>query len=156
MGTIAKAYATIGEGQNHFRQNLSGSGASPLVLLHPSPASSVSMQGLMEALGDDRRLIAFDTPCNGQSCPPNVSEPEIAHFADMLDQACDALGLNKIALHDTHTGAHIAAHWAVAQPGRVKLFSLDGRALLSASEREEMLAHYAQPREPDAYDSQFS
>ncbi len=157
---IEKAYAAIAEGQVHLHRSLRSHGAAeadglPLVMLHASPASSTSLLPLMRAMPSARSLIAFDTPCNGQSCPPEGDDPEIGEFADMLDRACDALGLDEIALYGTHTGAHIATAWALARPDRVKALALDGVALLDAELRQEMLAEYAPPKQPDDSGSQF-
>lgn len=155
MGDIAKAYATIEEGQLHLRQRIGGDGL-PLIMLHASPASSASMVPLMEAMDGSRAIYAFDNSCNGQSCPPLTTAPEMRDFADMLDRACDALGLETIALHGTHTGAHIAIAWALARPDRIKALSLDGVAMLSEEPRTDMLANYAPLRKPDEYGSQFA
>ena len=170
MESIQKAYVAIEEGQLHLRQRLGDGnaqqigrqGSLPLILLHASPASSASMLPLMEALAalgggaGGRDLYAFDNPCNGQSCAPTKSRPQMEDFAGMLDRACDVLGLGQVALHGNHTGAHIAIAWALARPDRVKLLSLDGVALLTQDQRADMLAHYAHPREPDEFGSQFS
>ena len=155
MARIEKGYARIGEGQLHLRMRRGESEQTPIVLLHASPASSASLAGLMEAWRGDETLYAFDTPCNGQSCPPAAEAPEIADFADMLDRGCDDLDLGEIALYGTHTGAHIAIAWALARPDRVRALVLDGVALLSDAERADMLANYAAPRRPDEIGSQF-
>ncbi len=156
MRAIEKAYAAIVEGQVHLHRSAGGqSGGLPLVMLHASPSSSMSLLPLIQEVDERRELIAFDTPCNGQSCAPDADDPEIGEFADMLDRACDALGLSEIALYGTHTGAHIATAWALARPDRVKALALDGVALLDAELRQEMLAEYAPPKQPDDSGSQF-
>lgn len=155
MTQIEKAYARISEGQLHLRR-LEGPGdALPLVLLHASPSSSASMVSLMRELDGTREVIAFDSPCNGQSCAPSDEDPHIEVFADMIDRACDALGLGEVAVYGTHTGAHIAIAWAKSRPDRVKQLILDGVALLDEELRAEMLERYAHPREPDEFGSQF-
>lgn len=153
---ISKAYAKIAFGQLHLR-HVTGSDAAalPLVMLHASPASSRSLEPLMEALGGRRALYAFDTPGNGQSCAPAIPAPGMADYAAMLDAACDALGLERIALYGTHTGAHIAAEWALARPDRVTGIVLDGVALIPADDRADYLARYAPHKAPDEIGSQF-
>ena len=130
-------------------------GHLPLVMLHASPASSTSLLPIIREMPPSRDVIAFDTPCNGHSCAPAMDDPEISDFADMLDRACDATGLDELAIYGTHTGAHIAIAWALARPGRVKGLALDGVALLDADLRQEMLAQYAPPQRPDETGSQF-
>lgn len=162
MRPVEKAYAATAEGQVHLRRSAgldsAGTAASsdlPLVMLHASPASSVSLMPLLRAMPAGRALFAFDTPCNGQSCAPAADDPQIGDFADMLDRACDDLGLGEIAIYGTHTGAHIAIAWALARPDRVKLLALDGVALLDQELRDEFLDRYAPPKAPDDTGSQF-
>lgn len=156
---IAKAYAAIEEGQVHLRRREGADrGALPLVMLHASPSSSRSLVPLMEefARADaGRELIAFDTPCNGQSCAPAMPDPAIADFAAMLARAADALGKPRVALYGTHTGAHIAIEWALARPEGVAALVLDGVALLDEAMRAEFLELYAPRKVPDETGSQF-
>lgn len=152
---ITKAYARIAAGQVHLRHVAGALDAVPLVMLHASPASSRSLDGLLAAMGDARALYAFDTPGNGQSCTPIMAEPTIADYAAMLDEAATALGLDRIAIYGTHTGAHIAAEWALARPDRVAALMLDGVALIPPAERAEYLARYAPHKVPDETGSQF-
>jgi len=155
LAVIDKAYTRIAEGQLHMRRLDSVGDALPLVMLHASPASGHVLEPLMAAMEDERTCIAFDNPCNGQSCAPALGQPEIHHFADMLDRACDALGLEEIALYGTHTGAHFAIAWALARPDRVKALVIDGVALLDEAMRAEFLERYAPPQIPDASGAQF-
>ncbi|MEE4204660.1 MAG: alpha/beta fold hydrolase [Erythrobacter sp.] len=152
---IDKAYAKVGEGQVHVRRRAGAGGALPLGLLHASPSSSRSLEGLMDAIPGGRELVAFDTPCNGQSCAPRASEPSMTDFADMLARAADSLGMERLALYGTHTGAHVAVEWALARPERVAALILDGVALIDEAARDEFLARYAPPKSPDAIGSQF-
>lgn len=156
---IEKAYVTIAEGQLHLRQRAGASNAAadglPLALLHASPASSRTLEPLMAALGPKRWLLAFDTPCNGQSCVPALAAPAMADFADMIARGADALGADPLALYGTHTGAHIAIEWALAHPDRVRALVLDGVALLDEAMRAEFLERYAPPQVPDESGAQF-
>lgn len=109
----------------------------------------------MDALGEDRSLLAFDNPCCGQSCAPANADPDLGDLADMLDRGCDALGLEQVALYGTHTGAHIAVAWALAQPDRIKSLVIDGVALLDDDKSAEFLTNYAPPQTPDETGTQF-
>lgn len=152
---VEKAYAMIDEGQVHLRRRAGSGGGSPLVMLHASPSSSRSLLGLMEAFGAGRELVAFDTPANGQSCAPRPSEPAMTDFADMLARASQALGMERLAVYGSHTGAHVAIEWALAEPGRVAGLVLDGVALMDEPTRAEFLARYAPRKVPDECGSQF-
>ena len=149
-----RGFVRIAEGHIHYR-HAGPTGQRPLVMLHASPASSLSLLPLAAELSG-HRLILPDTPGNGLSCAPAVAVPDLATYADMLDRAITALGVDDIDLYGTHTGAHIAIEWAIARPERVRTLILDGVALLSPAERAEFLAHYAPPQTPDASGTQFA
>lgn len=109
----------------------------------------------MRELGELHPFYAFDTPGNGQSCLPVQQQPELADYADMLSRGASALGVGKLALYGTHTGAHIAIEWALAESDRVAALVLDGVALLDQATRREYLDRYAPPRQPDPTGAQF-
>lgn len=153
---IDKAYVRIAEGQVHLRHQPAESDFAPLVLIHPSPASSRAMMPLIEALGEAREIFAFDTPCNGQSCSPDIAEPDVAHFAGMLQRAfVEASSADQVILYGCHTGAHIGIEWALAEPQRVKALVLDGVALWDKETQAEFLANYAPQKKPDQTGAQF-
>ncbi|MEM6908772.1 MAG: alpha/beta hydrolase [Pseudomonadota bacterium] len=124
-------------------------------MLHASPSSSRSLEPLMHALSERHPLYAFDSPCNGQSCAPQIEAPAMADFAAMIAHGADALGLKQVALYGTHTGAHIAAEWALARPQQVRVLILDGVALLDEATRAQFLERYAPPQRPDETGVQF-
>ena len=150
-----KAYVRIAEGQLHLRQSDVEAAATPLVLSHASPASSQTLEPLMEAIGGGRSLYAFDNPCNGQSCAPAMDQPTMRDFADMLARGSTAMGLEQVALYGTHTGSHIMMEWALAHPENVSALILDGVALMDDATRAEFLELYAPPKVPDEAGSQF-
>ncbi|WP_439534102.1 alpha/beta fold hydrolase [Polymorphobacter sp.] len=148
-----RGYARITEGLVHHRRLGTG---TPIVMLHASPASSRTLEPLGALLTSRHDVLMPDTPGNGASSPPALPIPELADYADMLDRACDRLGLETVDLYGTHTGAHIAIEWAIARPDRVRSLILDGVALLSPDQRAEFLDHYAPPQRPDASGTQFA
>jgi pimeloyl-ACP methyl ester carboxylesterase len=101
--------------------------------------------GLMAELAARRDVIAFDTPGLGDSSPLAVERPAIADYAAAAIAALDGLGLGQVDLYGTHTGANIAVEIALAQPARVGRLILDGIALYTQAEREDLLANYATP-----------
>jgi pimeloyl-ACP methyl ester carboxylesterase len=144
--TIRRAFLDLPDGQIHYRQ---AGGGMPVLLLHPSPGSSRQMVGLIEALKDDFRLIGPDTAGNGDSTPLTIEQPGIADYAARLPFLLDALGLDRVAVYGSHTGAAIACDLAILHPDRVSHVVLDGIGLWSPDEQVELLAHYARPFMPD-------
>jgi len=150
---IERAFVTLAEGQMHLRR-MAGDDGVPLVLLHASPASGWFMQGLMRALraaGHCAPILAPDTLGNGDSAPPAPEHPDIAYFAGSIVRMLDALGIERIDVYGTHTGARIACEFAAAYPDRCRRLILDGITEYPDDLREAVIAHYAPRVEPDAY-----
>ncbi|MEC3947451.1 alpha/beta fold hydrolase [Sphingobium sp. HWE2-09] len=145
--TIRRAFLDLPDGQIHYRQ--AGEGA-PLLLLHPSPGSSRQMTGMMDALKGAFHVIAPDTAGNGDSTPLGIDQPTIADYAARLPLLLDALGLDRVAVYGSHTGAAIACDLAILHPDRVSHVLIDGIGLWSGEEQAELLSRYAHPFTPDS------
>ena len=155
---IQRRFVDTDVGQIHVRCSRATPEAEhpPLVLLHASPASSITLVPLVEGLGQSRYCYAPDTLGFGDSGPPPVSKPEAEDYADWVLLAIDALGLDKFHLYGSHTGAHIAVELAINHPDRVKKLILDGIALFEQKEKETVLDHYAPEVSPDMIGSQLN
>lgn len=143
--SIRRGFADVAHGQIHYRTVGDG---TPLLLLHASPGSSKQMLGLIDSFAADARVIAPDTPGNGDSVPLSV-EPEITDLAHAMLGFIDAIGVDRVRLYGSHTGAAIATELAILAPGRIERLVLDGVQLLSDEAREAVLIHYALPFPPD-------
>jgi pimeloyl-ACP methyl ester carboxylesterase len=134
---IRRGYFDGRFGQVHYRRcRAGGAGGHPLVLLHQSPVSSlqfVAAMPLLAAAGHD--VVALDMPGFGQS-DPTGPDPTMDDFMSCLDDAWAAFGWSRAALLGHHTGAAVAACWAVANTARVERLVLNGMPLLSTEERE--------------------
>ena len=142
---IERGLVRAGDGYVHYRR--AGRGPA-LVALHASPRSSASLLPLIDALADRYTVIALDTPGYGQSDHLAPERPLMGDFTRALGAAADGLGLSRFALYGTHTGAAIAAAFALEAPGRVQSLVLDGLAAFTAHERGEFLARYLVPFVP--------
>lgn len=157
MAQIERAFARIREGQVHLRRAgpPPGQGAArPLWMVHASPASSVSLVGLMAELASSRAVIAPDTLGNGDSAAPEPAAPDIAYYADSSLRVMDALGIEQADLYGSHTGAHIVTEMAIARPDRFGRVILDGIAMFSPEDKRDFLANYAPEIKPDFFGSQ--
>ena len=159
---IDRMFVRIREGQVHLRRAGPGLGAGgsggtsrPLWMLHASPASSVSLVGLMQALAPSRTVMAPDTLGNGDSAPAAPAIPDCAYYAEASVRVMDALGVDKVDLYGSHTGAHIATEIAIARPDRVGRVVLDGVGLFTPEEKRDFGAHYAPALLPDGTGAQF-
>lgn len=155
MTQIERGFVAIREGQVHFRRCAGPSLPLPLWMLHASPASSVNLSALMRELSASRTVIAPDTLGNGDSAPPAPAEPDCAYYADSSVRVMDALGIERVDLYGSHTGAHIAVEIAIAHPDRVGRMVLDGIGMFEPAEKADYLANYAPAISPDAFGTQF-
>lgn len=142
-----RAFARIDCGLLHYRHVEQQSEHLPSLLLHASPSSSRSLEPLALALAktSQSRVIAPDTPGNGDSAPLLQAVPELADYASAMVRLLDALDIERANLYGFHTGAHIAIEMAIAYPERVGRVGLDGLLWLDEIERADFLAHYAPP-----------
>jgi pimeloyl-ACP methyl ester carboxylesterase len=155
---IDRAFVRIEEGQVHLRRCGAPGTARPLVMLHASPGSSRGLEALMRAMAalpGAPELIAPDTLGNGDSAPPLVPDPDIAWFAQSLIRVLDALGLDKVDLYGTHTGARTACEAAAAYPDRVGRVIFDGIGDYAPEMRDLLVERYAPEVTPDDYGTQF-
>ena len=153
---IDRNFVRVNEGQVHYRSRGDRASARPLVMLHASPASSVSVLPLMRALKGTQPLVAPDTLGNGDSVPIGLEQPEIPDYAEALGRVLDALNMPEIDIYGSHTGASIALELAIAQPQRVRHLVLDGIGLYAPDELADILANYAPAIEPNQIGSQFT
>ncbi|MFM0047737.1 alpha/beta fold hydrolase [Paraburkholderia sediminicola] len=95
------------------------SDALPLVLLHGIGSGAASWVQQFEALGETRRVLAWDAPGYGASTPVNADSPTASEYATVLKEWLDALGIERYVLLGHSLGAIIAGAFAVANPQRV-------------------------------------
>ena len=133
----------------HYR--VAGQGP-PLFLLHPSPFSSAFMVPLMQRLGHRATLIAPDTPGFGASDPIVDDDPAagLAPYVQAMVALRRALGLDRIAVYGSATGAQIAVEWAKADARAVRGLVLDNAASFTDAERERIMDGYFPDLEPAA------
>jgi pimeloyl-ACP methyl ester carboxylesterase len=143
---IRRRFADLAHSQLHYRE--AGAG-EVLLALHASPGSSRQMAGLMAQFAGQMRVIAPDTPGNGDSEALPLEAPDIADLASAMLALLDSLGIERAHVYGSHTGAAIAAELALLAPGRVLSVTFDGIGHWQGAELAEALALYAQPFAPD-------
>ncbi len=144
---IKRGFVDVPHGQMHYRY--AGESGEALLVLHASPGSSRQQMKLIEDFAAEARVFAPDTPGNGDSDALSDQEPTIPELAAAVLAFMDAVGLQKVRVYGSHTGAAIAAELAILAPERISALVLDGVSLMEGEELEEILATYAFPFEPD-------
>ncbi|MGI5158901.1 alpha/beta fold hydrolase [Microbispora sp. CA-102843] len=139
---MERHYVTVGDRQVHYVR--AGRGV-PVVLLHASPGDHRPLRELVRKLAPWFSVYALDTPGHGGSDRLPVAEPGVEDYGTALGQTLTALGLDRVHLYGTHTGAKIALAFAVEHPGRVASLVLDGLGISTPGERADQLANYLPP-----------
>ncbi|MBT8441185.1 MAG: alpha/beta hydrolase [Gammaproteobacteria bacterium] len=143
---IRRGFVDVSFGQVHYRY--AGQGPT-VVLLHASPGSSKQLEGLILRLAENFRVLSPDTPGNGDSTPLPLANPDIADYSRGILEFLDAMQVESAAFYGSHTGACLGSELALLAPDRVSRLIQDGVAIFTEAEREELIATYAHPFEPD-------
>lgn len=144
---IKRAFVDLPHGQVHYRY--AGDSGEALLLLHASPGSSRQLVRMIEDCAGQARVFAPDTPGNGDSAPLFEREPSMAELAAATLAFVNAVGLDKVRVYGSHTGAALATELAILAPDHVSALVLDGVSLMHGEELAEVLKRYAHPFEPD-------
>lgn len=153
---VRRYFVDVGDRQALYR-SLGDPALPPLVMFHGSPGSSFSLMPLARHLAAGRRIVALDTPGNGDSSPAPMDEPTIGDYAEMHLAAIDAIGLETVDLYGYHTGASIAIELSIRHPDRVRRIVLDGVSLFDAAAQRHLLGNDHAPHiVPDHEGSQLS
>lgn len=144
---IRRGFVDLPHGQMHYRH--AGASGEALLILHASPGSSRQQVRLIEDFASEARVFSPDTPGNGDSVPLFDGEPTVAELAAAALAFVDALGIDRVRVYGSHTGAAIATELAILAPHRVSALVLDGVGLMQGEELAEVLERYALPFEPD-------
>lgn len=143
--TILKHFGYVEGREVHYRRM--GRGPA-LVLLHPAPGSSFALEPLIRELATGRTVIALDAPGAGESAGLGLAAPACADYSDALAETLDSLGLDRVDLYGSHTGATLALDFAHRHARRVNRLVLNALAVYSEDERTDLLSNYAPSLEP--------
>jgi pimeloyl-ACP methyl ester carboxylesterase len=154
---VDRAFVRIKEGLVHYRHagTETEDGPLPLYMMHAGPGSSKGLSGLVAILGESRRCIAADTLGFGESVAPEPEEPDLVYYADSVVRIWDALGLDKVDVYGSHTGANVGMEIAIAHPDRVRKLVFDGVALFDPELAADMLENYAPKVKPQENGEHF-
>lgn len=142
---MLKHFGYVNGREIHYRR--AGRGPA-LVLLHPAPGSSFALEPLIEHLASDRTVIALDTPGAGESAGLGLPAPTCADYSDALDETLGWMGLDRVDLYGSHTGATLALDFAHRHPRRVNRLILNALGVYTPGERADLLANYTPSLEP--------
>ncbi len=119
------------DGVSIFYREAGPADAPVLLLLHGFPTSGHMYRDLMVRLGDRYRVIAPDYPGFGYSQTPSreAFAYTFQHYAELMAEFTDAIGLDRYALYVMDYGAPVGFRLATARPDSVTaLITQNGNA----------------------------
>lgn len=141
--SFKRRYVDLEWGQMHLLSAIptQASITAPVVCFAPTPYSGNYYRLLMQALGQDRVVLAPDYPGLGQSDRPD-RDLDIAAHADIMADMLIAAGWGPEANGPVdacgyHTGAFIATELALRHPNLVRRVVLIGIPFYEGNERSE-------------------
>jgi pimeloyl-ACP methyl ester carboxylesterase len=140
------------------RVHLWNGGRGPaVILIHGSPGNAWLVKPIAERLAANFCVYAIDTPgFGGSDALPGPIE-SVAQLADAYREILDSLGLARVLVYGTHSGAAIGLELAHRHPARVAGFVLEGVPAFTLEEQRPLLApEYLVAFEPDVLGGQYS
>jgi pimeloyl-ACP methyl ester carboxylesterase len=144
---VRRRFFDLPERQIHYRET-AGAGI-PLIALHHLPGSARQIEATIVALAG-RHVIAPDLAGTGDSGLHPAPAPTVADYAGDVIALIHGLGLERVDLYGSHTGAALAVEIAVSRPELVRKVVLDGVPLFEPEEAASLIASYAPFIEPDS------
>jgi pimeloyl-ACP methyl ester carboxylesterase len=145
---MRRTFLNFSHGQLHAREH--GEDGVPLIMLHAAPGSALMLWPLQMRF--TQHSIAIDLCGMGDSDPlPNVakSEPEIADYANAVEEALEPLKLAQVDIYGTLSGVRVALELAVRARLNVRKLVLDGIGIPKPEQLPELLEDYAPTFMPD-------
>lgn len=149
-GRIWSDYLQVPDASLFCRRNTDGQGR-PIVMIHSSVESSLSMDRFMKPLIGTRPLLAVDLPGNGESDNPLGVNVTVEAQARALEQAIRAAGYDEVDVFGHMGGGCVGIELALRCPNLVKHLAVPSLTVLDDAMREEYLANYCPPIELDEH-----
>jgi pimeloyl-ACP methyl ester carboxylesterase len=105
------AYTEVGEGP-------------AALFVHGVFLNSRLWRDVIAGVADVRRCIAVDLPGHGRTGPLDGCDYSLTALARVLEEVCDALGLDQVDLVANDTGGAVAQVFAATHPERLRSFTL--------------------------------
>ena len=121
------------------------SGEPTFVLLHGLMGTAAVFSPLMEALLPERHGIALDLPGAGHSDRDPQMGAHLGSLAHCVEQALDALGLEKVVLVGHSHGGAVALCLAASEPARVAALGLFAPAHPYFRQADSLIQFYRSP-----------
>lgn len=146
--SIWHEYVGTANGVIHLRR--AGAEGRPTLVIPTGGGSCAQFAPVILGLADGRSVFAVDYPGNGLS-EKSRRKVTIETLAEDMIALLDALGLDRVDVWGSHTGALVALELAVTAPGRVGRLVMEGPVFISRDFQEDLLANYFPAIRPDKW-----
>ena len=141
LGTVRSYLVDVDGGQLLARGNL---GPGRLVLgLHDQAGAHARLNGFLAPFRGDRPTLALDMPGSGGSdVTIPAAEISIERYAEVVEQALDALGIDEIDIIGRYAGGQTGVELALRRPTLVRHVVNAGVMIFDDAGRADHLANY--------------
>ncbi|MCS7037923.1 MAG: alpha/beta hydrolase [Saprospiraceae bacterium] len=148
---MEKRFLRLKTGEVFYRHFGRSTGQAPVVLLHPSPLSSVFLERLGHFLSDALEVYAPDLPGYGLSAPlAQVLPRQMSDYVPFLLNFLKKKRLKHVRLYGTATGCQLAIAFALAFPEKVERLVGENACHFEETERAELFRTYFPDLRPQA------
>jgi len=147
---IYRKYINLQHGQVHLR--IAGEKKlknRPLICFHLSPVSGIIFENWLTEMGQDRLVIAPDTPGFGMS-DSTITEPSISDYANIMKSLIDYLDLREIDIMGYHTGSKICVELSTIMKERIKHLVLISAPIYKNNELKDQIKNMGNYIKPQA------
>ena len=137
MNAEIDSYQSLRTTDVRFAYQRSGTGKTPIVLLHGWPQTSRAWRRVVPLLSADYDVITLDMPGFGYSSKPETGFDKRT-VARRIRDLVQALGLSRIALVGHDIGGHVAYAYAAQWPAEVSHFIFIESSLPGFGQEEAM------------------
>ena len=118
MSALRERTLQVGEVHSPMIEAGPAEATEAVVFMHGNPGSSTDWTALAESVGELGRAVAFDMPGFGKARAPQGFEYHVDAYAQFLEDARTALGIERVhlVLHDF--GGPFGLRWGLEHPER--------------------------------------
>jgi pimeloyl-ACP methyl ester carboxylesterase len=116
-----------------------------VVFVHGNPGSSSDWTALVEATGELGRAVAVDMPGFGKAPVPPGFDYQVSSYAGFLQQALEALGIERVDLVVHDFGGPFGLYWGLQHPDAWKSVVLINVGVMPGYEWHSMAKRWRTP-----------
>jgi pimeloyl-ACP methyl ester carboxylesterase len=148
LGARQSIYVELAHGPVRLQRYGRPNSRPPLLLLHDTPGSCVSLSRLAERVGQRRLVYTLDFPGEGESAP--LANVDASHYTTVLTALLERLGAEQFDVYADGWAVPFAVALANAAPQRISKLTLDAIPLITVAERRAWWKQYCPSLVPRA------